>query len=58
MVSASTRTDSLAQPKQLKKDMRFGIWNVRSLSRFDAMKSVVGKLEKHKLDSVGVQEVR
>jgi exonuclease III len=38
--------------------MRFGTWNVRSLCRLDAIKSVVGELEKCKLDLVGVQEVR
>jgi exonuclease III len=38
--------------------MRFGTWNVRSLYRLGAMKSVVGELEKYKLDLVGVQEVR
>jgi exonuclease III len=38
--------------------MRFGTWNVRSLCRVGAIKSVVGELEKYKLDSVGVQEVR
>jgi exonuclease III len=38
--------------------MRFGTWNVRSLYRVDAIKSVVGELEKYKLDLVGVQEVR
>jgi exonuclease III len=38
--------------------MRFGIWNVRSLYRIGAIKSVVGELEKYKLDLVGVQEVR
>jgi hypothetical protein len=53
-----TWTDSLAQPKQLKKDMRIGTWNVRSLCRVGAIKSVVGKLEKYKLDLVGVKEVR
>jgi hypothetical protein len=31
---------------------------VRSLYRVDAIKSVVGELEKYKLDLVGVQEVR
>jgi hypothetical protein len=40
------------------KDMRFGTWNVRSLYRVGAIKSVVGELEKYKLDLVGVQEVR
>jgi exonuclease III len=38
--------------------MRFGTWNVRSLCKVDAIKSVVGELEKYKLDLVGVQEVR
>jgi exonuclease III len=37
--------------------MRFGTWNVRSLCRVGAIKSVVGELEKYKLDLVGVQEV-
>jgi exonuclease III len=38
--------------------MRFGTWNVRNLCRACAIKSVVGELEKYKLDLVGVQEVR
>jgi hypothetical protein len=38
--------------------MRFGTYNVRSLCRVGAIKSVVGELEKCKLDLVGVQEVR
>jgi exonuclease III len=38
--------------------MRFGMWNVRSLYRVGAIKSLVGELEKYKLDLVGVQEVR
>jgi exonuclease III len=38
--------------------MRFGTWNVRSLCRVCVSKSVVGELEKYKLDLVGVQEVR
>jgi exonuclease III len=38
--------------------MRFGTWNGRSLCRVGAIKSVVGELEKYKLDLVGVQEVR
>jgi hypothetical protein len=53
-----TRTDSLVRPKHWKKDMRFGTWNVRSLCRVGAIKSVVGELEKCKSDLVGVQEVR
>jgi hypothetical protein len=38
--------------------MRFGTLNVRSLYRVGAIKSVVGELEKYKLDLVRVQEVR
>jgi exonuclease III len=38
--------------------MRFGTWNVRNLYRVGAIKSVVGELEKYKLDLVGVQKVR
>jgi exonuclease III len=38
--------------------MRFRTWNVRSLCRAGAIKSVLGELEKCKLDLVGVQEVR
>jgi exonuclease III len=38
--------------------MRFGTWNVRSLYRVGAIKSVGGELEKYKLDLVEVQEVR
>jgi hypothetical protein len=48
----------LARPKQWKKDKRFGTWNVRILYRVGAIKSVVGELEKCKLDLVRVQEVR
>jgi exonuclease III len=38
--------------------MTFGTWNVRSFYRVGAIKSVEGKLEKYKLDLVGVQEVK
>jgi hypothetical protein len=38
-----TWTDSLVRPKHWKKDMRFGTWNVRSLYRVGAIKSVVGE---------------
>jgi exonuclease III len=38
--------------------MRFGMWNVKSLYRVGAIKSVVGELEKYKLDLVRVQKVR
>jgi hypothetical protein len=38
--------------------MSFGTWNIRSLCRVGAIKSVVGELEKYKLDLVGVKQVR
>jgi exonuclease III len=38
--------------------MRFVTWNVRSMYRVGAIKSVEGELVKYKLDLVGVQEVR
>jgi exonuclease III len=56
--SASDLDWFLAWPKQWKKDMRIGTWNVSSLYRVGAIKSVVGELETYKLDLVGVQDVR
>jgi murein tripeptide amidase MpaA len=38
--------------------MGFGSWNITSLCRVDAIKSVVGEFEMYELDLVGVQEVR
>jgi exonuclease III len=38
--------------------MKFGTWNVRSLCRVGAIRSVVGELEKYKFNLAGVQEVR
>jgi exonuclease III len=38
--------------------MRYCTWNIRSLYRAGAIKSVVGELKQYKLDLVGVQEVR
>jgi exonuclease III len=38
--------------------MRFGTWNVNTVYRLGAIKSVVGELAKCKLDLVGVQDVR
>jgi hypothetical protein len=39
-------------------DMRFGLWNVRSLYRMGSLMPVSRELSKYKLDLVGVQEVR
>ena len=38
--------------------MRFGTWNVRSLYRLGSLTSAGRELARHKLDLVGVQEVR
>jgi hypothetical protein len=39
-------------------DMRFRLWNVRSLYRLGFLMTVSRDLSKYKLDLVGVQEVR
>jgi hypothetical protein len=52
------QADFLVRPKQWKRDMRFGTWNVRSLYRSGSLMIVVRELARYKLDLVGVQEVR
>jgi len=52
-IKPPTQTDTLVRPKQRKRDMRFGAWNVRSLYR-----AAVKELARYKSDLVGVQEVR
>jgi exonuclease III len=42
----------------MKMDMRFGTWNVRSTYRAGSLRAVLEEISKHKLDLVGVQEVR
>jgi hypothetical protein len=39
-------------------DMRFGLWNVRSLYRVGFLMTVLRDLARYKLDLVGVQAVR
>jgi hypothetical protein len=46
------------RPKLWNMDMRFELWNVRSLYRADSLMTVSRELWKYKLDLVGVQEVR
>jgi len=49
----------LVRPKQRRRDIRFGTWNVRSLYRAGSLTAAAaGELARHKLDLVGVQEVR
>jgi hypothetical protein len=38
--------------------MSFGTWNVRSLCRVGAIRSVVGELQNYKLHLMAIQEVR
>jgi hypothetical protein len=47
----------LVRPKQQKKDMRFGIWNVRSLHRAGSLTAAARELARYKLDLAVVQEL-
>jgi hypothetical protein len=53
-----TWTDSYVLPKRWKNYVIYGTCEVRCLYRVGVIKSVVGELEKYKLDLMGVQEVR
>jgi hypothetical protein len=44
--------------KRKNMDMRFGLWNVRSLYRAGSLMTVSRELARHKLDLVRAQEVR
>jgi hypothetical protein len=39
-------------------DIRFGLWNVRSLYRAGSLMTVSRELSRYKLDLAGVQEIR
>jgi hypothetical protein len=39
-------------------DVRFGIWNIKSLNRAGSLMTVSGEVSKYKLDLMGGQEVR
>ena len=54
---ASDLDYTLIRPKQRKRDMRFGIWKVRSLYRAGSLTAAARELATYKLDLVGVQEV-
>jgi len=47
----------LAQPKQQKRDMRFGAWDVRSLNGAASLPTAAREIWRYKLYLVGVQEV-
>ena len=48
----------MVRPKQWKRDMTFGTWNVRRLYRSGSLTAAVRELSGYKLDLLGVQEVR
>jgi hypothetical protein len=47
-------TDNLARLKQLKVEMRFGIWNVKSLFRAGSLTAAAIELARYESDLVGV----
>jgi hypothetical protein len=51
--------DSFDKRRKLKKmDVRFGIWNIRSLYGAGSLRTVAEKISKYESDLVGAQEVR
>ena len=50
--------DPVVHPKQWKRTMKFGTWNVRSLCKSGSLTTVARELVRCKLDLVGVQKVR
>ena len=44
--------------RRIRRDIKLGTWNVRSLYRAGSLKAAARKLARYKLDVVGVQEVR
>jgi hypothetical protein len=53
-----TWNDAFLRPKQQKRDMRFGTWNFMSLHRSGFLTASISELARHKLDLVGVREIR
>jgi len=53
-----TWTDTLERPKQWKRDVRFGTWNIRILYRSGFLTAAARKLARCKSNLVGLQEVR
>jgi len=44
--------------RSIQREIKIGIWNVRSLYRVGSLKAAARELARYKLDVVGVQEVR
>jgi exonuclease III len=53
-----TWTDTFVRPKQRKRDLKFGTWNVRSVYWDRSLMATARELDRYELDLVGVQEVR
>ena len=51
-------TNTLVRPKQRKRDMRFGAWNVRRLYRAGSVTAAARELARYKLDLVDALEFR
>jgi len=47
-------SDPSVIPKQWRRNMTFGIWNVRNLYRSGSLTTVVRELARYKLDLVGI----
>jgi len=47
---------SFALPRHWKMDVRFGMWNIRSLYRAGSLKTATSELAKYNLDLVAAQE--
>ena len=43
---------------RIRRDIKLGTWNVRSLHRAGSLKAAARELARYKLDVVGVQELR
>ena len=56
-MNSKTWTDNLVQPKQWKRNMRLGTWNVRSLYRSGLFTAATREIARCKLDLVDVEEV-
>ena len=44
--------------RRIRRDIKLGTWNIRSLYRASSLKAAARELARYKLDIVGVQEVR
>jgi hypothetical protein len=50
-------TDPLVRLTYLKRDMKFGTWDISSLYRSGSLTTAATEFARYKLDLVGVQEV-